>query len=584
MKNINKIARVALVGILMSVVTLPVATAQTDKGYNESVVVKGSYRPVLELREKINFPATITDTFSHAVRTFQYSITPTRLKALYEPTRIKAARIIGEPATRLYNNYIRVGVGNYWSPMADAYWCSTRDKRKTYGIRLNHLSSWGTIPDYGKNHYGNTMATVFGKYIVGEKLQLSSDLSYEHDHNLYYGFSDSTLSAVFPTYTRDSISLSDYKASYNVATWNVGIKNMQLDPNKLGFSANVSARDMWALWGQNEFELTLSGDVHYGFAVADRYKGVAYLRAEWHGLANRLQQGNLWPLGYRTPMADTVNAFRNLLKINPYADFMLGEFHVHGGLLAAWDAYSSDTATAFSLFPDVVVSKELLEGALSFSVGATGGIEANTWNSVRIVNPYIAPGAEQRATSHYDFTGNARWNISRKLEARVSVGYSLLKDDLSFSLDTMYRLGNVYKVDYIDNNRFSAGAMVAFVNDEMLTVQGGGHVYSYSLTGDDTLLLYRPRWDLTLGADVNYHDKWLFHLSGQLIGGMDGDNNEHLPMRYGISAEVEYRHNKALSFFLKADNLAFQRYYLWSHYPSQRSLFLLGATYTIPHK
>ena len=576
----------AMVATAVAMMAAPAANGQTEKTYNESVVVKGAYKPVIEMHEKLNFPTSITDTFTHAARNFQYGISPTRLKTLYEPTRIKAARMVGEPATRLYNNYIRLGFGNYWSPMGDLYWCSTRDKRKTYGLRLNHASSWGSLTDYGKNHFGNTAATVFGKYIVGEKLQLASDLSYEHDHNLYYGFSDSTLGAVFPGWTRDSIRMADYRASYNVATWNIGLRNMQLDPNKLGYAANLRVRDMWALWGQNEFGLTLTGDLHYGFTLANKYKGVAYLRAEWDGFANRLQQGDERPLGYGAApaQADTVRTFRNMVKVNPYADFLLGGFQMHAGLTSAWDAYSTDTAIAFRVFPDVVVSKELLEGRLSLSAGATGGLEANTWNSARVVNPYLAPGAEQRATSHYDFSGNARWNISRKLEARAEVGYSLLRDDLSFMLDTLYKLGNVYKPDYVDYNRFSAGAMVAFVNDEMLTLQAGGHVYSYSLQGEDTVLRYRPKWDVAASAEVNYHDKWLFHLTGQLIGSMEGDGGKQLPMRYGIAAEVEYRHNRALSFFLKMDNLAFQRYYPWSHYPSQRGLFMLGLTYTVPNK
>ena len=95
---------------------------------------------------------------------------------------------------------------------------------------------------------------------------------------------------------------------------------------------------------------------------------------------------------------------------------------------------------------------------------------------------------------------------------------------------------------------------------------------------------YRPDWDLLLSADVNYNDRWLFHLEGQLLSKMEADGGDELPMRYGINAEVEYRHNRALSFFLKMDNLAFQRYYYWANYPSQKGLFILGLTYTIPHK
>jgi hypothetical protein len=81
--------------------------------------------------------------------------------------------------------------------------------------------------------------------------------------------------------------------------------------------------------------------------------------------------------------------------------------------------------------------------------------------------------------------------------------------------------------------------------------------------------------------DLNYEDKWLFHLEGDLLGKTLADNGDELPMRYGINAEVEYRHNRALSFFLKMDNLAFQRYFYWANYPSQRGLFILGLTYTI---
>ena len=63
----------------------PTVNAQQEGGgYNESVVVKGSYTPVIELQEKLNFPTTLADTQSRTDRHFQYSISPTRMKALYE--------------------------------------------------------------------------------------------------------------------------------------------------------------------------------------------------------------------------------------------------------------------------------------------------------------------------------------------------------------------------------------------------------------------------------------------------------------------------------------------------------------------
>lgn len=576
---------------IISVALVFLATAlyaQNDDTYNESVVVKGSYTPVIEQAEKISFPAQIPDTMGRIEHTFLYSINPTRLRSTYQPTRIRAARIIGEPATKLYHNYLRLGMGNYWTPLADLYWSSTRDRLKTYGVSVNHLSSWDKLLDYGPNQFGNTLATVFGKYIFAEKYQLTSDLSYEHDHNLYHGFTDNTLQNVMGL-TRDNIAVGDYSASYNVATWNLGFRNMELDPGKLGYTANVHLSDLWTVWNQNELNLNLSGDVHYGFNIKNQYKGIAYLHAEWDAYKYRYSPDNL-PLGRNaTPVMVDPNYVGNLVKINPFAVFIFRGLDIHAGFMMAWNTIENGTGPAtFQIFPDVMVSKKLMEDNLVLSLAATGGVEANSLNSLRQINPYVMPEIASRgsasAISHYDFIGHARLSISKKLEANAEVSYSLRSGDPTFVLSTLYDLDNVYEVLYNSFNRLTAGGDITFVNDEMITLRAGGHYYHYTGTLTPVWFkYYRPDWDALVAADVNYHDKWFFHLEGQLIGQMESDQGT-LPMRYGINAEVEYRHNRALSFFLKMDNLAFQRYWYWANYPSQRGLFIAGLTYTLPQK
>lgn len=127
---------IMIVALLAATVGL---RAQQEGGYNESVVVRGSYRPDIQPSEKLNFPAVVSDSLGRMEHSFVYSIAPTRLKTLYEPTRIKAARIVGEPTTRLYNNYLRLGMGNYWSPLADLYWSSTRDRLIFAGFISKHF-------------------------------------------------------------------------------------------------------------------------------------------------------------------------------------------------------------------------------------------------------------------------------------------------------------------------------------------------------------------------------------------------------------------------------------------------------------
>lgn len=592
--------------ILVSLLMVVNAMAQdTVNGvYNERVVVVGSYKPTLEETQKVNVAPTISDTISSTAlqHKFTYQIAPKRITSIFSPSRIKAARVIGEPSTKLYNNYLRLGLGNYWSPLLEAYYNSTRNKTMTYGGYVNHRSSWGTIgrkadsipfsPDYyGANHWSTTDLGGFAKVIVKDKLQVSADLRYNNDYNLYYGVSDSTLQA--NGLNRDSLSLKDNKIAYNLIAFRGGVKNLQTDVNKLGYSAYLNVDELAATYGQNEFVMGLSGDIHYGFPLLSKYKGIAFLEAEWQGGKNTFRQTSLTagtPWGYAGPaLTDTLRHSSNIVKINPYVDFLFKDFNVHAGAKVDFDAYS-DTVTHFYLFPDVMVSKSLMRDALNLSLGVTGDLTANTLNKVRMVNPYIMPGSTLKATHGMDFYAKMRMNFNKKLQLRAHADYALLKDDLNFLLTSwvVCPLDNVYTPCYEDIRKATVGADFSFINDEMLVLELGANYYHYS----DSLTLYRPTFDAHLNVSVNYNDKVTGRLQAMVLGGMNStiltDNlgnqmvGSRLPMRTGLNLEVEYRHTRALSFFAKVDNILCQRYFYWTNYPSQRILVMLGLTLTIP--
>ena len=600
-----------------------VCRAQSDSNvYNERVIVTSRYRPVIDENPKVNVAPAITDTVATMPKSFTYDISSRRLTSLYVPSRIKAARIIGEPATRLYNNYLKLGFGNYWSPLAEVYFNSLRDKDKTYGIRATHHSSWGTIghasdslpsaTHYGQAPFSFTEVALFGKMITKHRLQLSADLSYQNDFTRYYGFSDSTLYSVMNC-TRDDISLSDYNAAYNLVGLNLGLKTLNTDVHALGYEANLGLWDMFASYSQNQFEVGFDGNIHYGFSIAQKYKGIAYLHLSYNGFAEQFNPTAL-PLGADSLMGVALldrddstgisslgsRHYLNLYKANPYLDFLFQGFQVHAGAVVALDAYNFPNGGKVHVYPDAVVGKTLLKDMLNVSLGAQGNIDANSWNTIRLVNPYVAPDADQRATSHYDFFAKARFSFSKKMDLNLYGMYSLLNDDLSFMLNDRYELQNVFTPVYDSLTRIKVGGSFLFVNDEMLQLEAKGNYYIYrnlrtvNVGGKSEALplYYRPSFDAGLSATVNYHDKIIGRVEFQLLGptpydtqvAADGsDSTLYLPMRYGLNMEVEYRYNKALSFFLKADNLLFQRYFYWQNYPSYRGLFLVGLTYTIPN-
>ncbi|MCQ2298965.1 MAG: hypothetical protein MJZ81_02420 [Bacteroidales bacterium] len=602
--------------------------AQNDNTYNESVIVVGDYKPVIEQSTKLNVAPLITDTNETIRHNFKYSITPQRLTSIFNPSELSYLKFKAKPAT-LYNNYMRFGMGNYWTPLADLYYCSTQSKTTNYGVRLNHQSSWGKLdwfgkykqlepqvdsfpgyglsPDYyGKNHFSNTNLSAFFKYILHDNIQLSSDISYSNDYNMFYGFSDSTLNAVLGDtiarvpFTHDSIQKRDYGMMYNYLQWNAGVKSLNTDVNKLGYAGNIGIADLMGRYGLNELHMKANGTVHYGFPMFKEYKGIAYLNLGWEGFIEKytpkaIDDTILYaPLAYKHPdLFDTCKGVRNILTANPYMDFIFNGFQIHAGVTLAGDAFTNADTMKLRIFPDVVASHSFMDDNMNLSLGARGGLDANSWNAIRLANPFVGPNADVKATSHWDLFGHVRFNFSKKLELNARVEHTFYKDAMLFWLDSNYRLDNVFTPYYRNYQRTTIGADITFVNDEMISLQLGGHYYVYSEDKEKLPILYQPDYDVTLTANVNYKDKVLVHLQGLVIGPMEGQcqwngtsyaftNKSEIDPRFGLNLEVEYIHNRALSFFAKFDNLLFQRYFYWTNYPSQRLNAMLGLTYTIP--
>lgn len=620
----NNIVKITL-AIIASLAFIPAAKAQSDSNvYNERVVVTSRYKPVVEETQKINVAPTITDTVATMPKSFTYDISTRRLTSLYEPSRIKAARIIGEPATKLYNNYIKLGFGNYLSPLAEVYFNSLRSPDKTYGIRATHRSSWGTIgraaaedeppssTHYGQAPFSLTDITAFGKLITKSHHQLSADLGYQNDFNRYYGFSDSTLHSVMGL-IRDSVKKPSYRASYNTVAANFGLKTLNTDVRALGYEANVNVTDLFASYNQNEFNINFDGNMHYGFMIAQKHKAIAYLHLTYNGYINNFNPTEL-PFGADSTLVAALpvegqptttstlssHSYLGLYKANPYIDFIFSGFQIHAGAVIMLDGYNHPGSGKVHVFPDATVGKSFFNDLINATLEARGNMDANSWNYNRTINPYIAPNSPVRATGHFDLAAKVRLNLSKKIDINLYGIYSNLNDDLSFRLDDRYHLNNVFTSVYDSLTRIKLGGSFVFLNDEMLRLEAKGNYYIYrnkktQLVGDKRVglpLYYRPDFDAGICATVNYNDKVIGRLELQLLGRTPYtsvtntygvDSTLYLPLRYGMNMEVEYRHNKALSFFLKADNLLFQRYFYWENYPSYRALFLLGLTYTIPN-
>lgn len=587
----------------------------TKSTYNESVIVVGDYTPVLDgVTEKVNVaPAVNENSSDNALPTFSYSITPRRISSLSATSGIKAAKVVASP-TRLYNNYLKFGVGHDFAsvadftPLVDLYYTSTRHDNYSYGARLYHQTDVTTFgkhddvtpsPDhYGRNRQSVTYFDVFGKYILNKEHLFSADLTFDREYGRYYGFSDSMLFNQLAL-NRSEIKHSDYALAYNNVALSMGAKSLNTDINKLGYEANMSMADFWSRYHANQLSIDIDASVHYGFPMFQKYKAIAYLHTNWRGYKQSFDSPGFvseLPLGYSSlaPLPDSVNQGHNLFTVGPFVDFLFKDMKFHVGLSLGLNGFDNSNSHV-NLFPDIAVAKSFANNSMSLTVGWRGDYKSNDWNSIRLENPFTEPAPLSLATVDNDIFAHFRFNFSKKLLLNIHVDNNFYKNKLFFELNKDYSLHNVFKPYYIDFNEVSLGSDFTFVNDEMITMTLGFNYYIDYNAPENMPMLFDEDFNAHFDTKINYLDKWYFSLSTFFIGSMDADYDantvsgyykitETLPARFALAFEVEYVHSRALSFFAKFDNLTFKRYYLWSNYPAERFNAMVGLTYTIPNQ
>lgn len=589
------------------------ANAQEEPTYNENVIVTGTYKPEIEFMPKVLVAPSIADTAIPLRHSFSYSLSPRRLTALFDPSRIKAARIIAEPKNKLYHNYLRLGMGNYWSPLLEASYSSTADRLMTYGARLSHQSSWGRIgssdePEehYGPNHYSQTALDLFGRLNLHGRHQLYGSLHYDHDYNMFYGFADTALNTYMnqlhglPANSvdtwRDSVSNADLGSVYHYVQLSGGFHNIPSGRSPWAYNAQLEVADLMGSQGHNELGIALGGIVSRSLDL-DAWKKISAptvaLRLQWYQYRHALDLTDM-PLGYKADPTVVTDVTRNrtLFHINPYATLSAFQFKMRLGATVSMDQYTRTHAMHSYLLPDISISRHFEKEGLTLTAAAQGTHTPNTWNEMRLANPYAIGTDDVRAMRHYTYYLSAHYRIVKRLHLDLKASYNRYHDFMTFELDPRYELNNVFRPKYESFSQTVLTADLTFVNDEMLRLTLGGNYYKGAGLEEDTLPgLYHPNYDLHLTAQFNYNDKWLVCFQALLLDEMNADYaydaalqqytiTQTVPMRYNFNAEVEYRHNRALSFFLRLDNVACQRYQYWFHYPSQRLRCTLGATYT----
>jgi hypothetical protein len=218
--------------------------------------------------------------------------------------------------------------------------------------------------------------------------------------------------------------------------------------------------------------------------------------------------------------------------------------------------------------------------------GVDGYLESNNYRSMVEENPYVVPGLSVRPTSH-KLIGYAglKGRITDAFVYNFSGSYSIIDDQYFFVNDTSGLLQNQFTVVYDDITLLRLHGEFSIRPSDNWKLFLKGNYYSYTMVREDHPW-NKPSFDISLQARYNMSDKILVNMGIYTVGARYYEDftrttEETLPLTVDANLGIEYRYTKLLSFWIRFNNLAAQKYYLYANYPSYRFRAMLGLTYAL---
>ncbi len=526
----------------------------------EEVRVVKPYNPTLSGAEKIQLLPVLDDDVDYSMPAFEYSLFTKRHETGFRITPIKPARMVKLPLDKLYKSELKLGVGNYLTPLAELRINQLRSSKSSFGVGLRHHSMNGKVKlandakvDAGFNE--NDLS-IYGKRYTGTHIfEYMAGGSY--NTNLYYG-----VDTVFS----DSVNIEDMQHKYYQGYASLGFKTARPDLIHTDYNGTLDyyffSRDLDQMEHAADFNMNIEHPFR-GFNIGGDV-GLQYL-------------------GHPTDIA-TLLKNQWQIKLNPYFAKSSEEWMFRVGLNTYTEIRNDELQTP----------RVYLNGKFSFNIvkevlvpyfGVNGYQDLNNYRDLIMENPYFIPPFEIEPTDYHmvvyaglkgKFTDNLAWNVRGT--------YSIVENQYFFVTDTLNELHNNFSVIYDDMSVANVYAELNIRPTKSLKFVLKGNYYNYQMTREEHAW-YKQNFDAGLQGSYNMGDKILVDAGLFVIGpryypsltagGDPGKLNTTIDLNLG----AEYRYTKLLSFWMKFSNMTAQPYYQWYNYPSYRFRVMAGFTY-----
>jgi hypothetical protein len=538
---------------------MPCAVLYSQQISRDVVVIK-PYEPTISDAVKINDLPRNDDTLAFTP-SFKYNILPSGLTIGYEPKAIKPAKMT-IPLTELYNSYIKAGLGNYFTPLAEYGFSSRRSKDHAIGAYLMHKSSHSKLKLDNKDKvpagYSNSYAGLSGKKIY-DNVDLEGNIRLKNDGIHYYGYNTEMFADTFP-----EIRARDIRQRYFLFGTSADIYSTNLDSSRLNYGIGIQYDYFSDKFKNRENILALRGNL--SGSVVKMMLGMDA------SLVNYLKSQSI----------DSIN--NTVIRLMPWLSKRTPEWEADLGFNVYVDIL--DKSKTY-IFPRANVRFNMLEEVIIPYFGIDGRLDVHDYSTVTAENMFVVPGLNvENSVNKFIIYAGLKGKLSPVTAFRFDVTYSLFNDMHFFVNDTSGDYWNQFTVVYDDLEQIKYHGEISLGISEKLNMMIKGSYYKY-VTFDEEKAWHKPEYNIDFYFSYNLRNKILFDMELIAIGNRYAKSFQgqadfiRLEPVIDLNFAIEYRYSKILSFFISLCNITSSEYYMWNQYPAQRFNMLAGFTYKL---
>jgi hypothetical protein len=491
-----------------------------------------------------------------ALGTLNFPVSPFFLSIpAAEAQPVPAQKDFQVPEFETYPGLVRVGYGNYLSPLIEGRYQSTLTEDWQYATKLFH-QSFGKGPVAWmdeKSKESHTELSGQGSYFT-EESELYSSLILRRDAYRYYG---EDLGFIIPPNVDFGGPVFDPNTQIQ-GNFKLGIRDLE-KVGRIGYEGALILNGFKDSFAAREQELGLQGKGTYR--------------------PSKELSGSLEVTYFTTNTQDReYDLNRNYFSLRPEGNYHWGDFNFTAGFVLVSENDSiAASKPGIRLFP-VIKSRYQVGENLSVNAAVTGDVQRYTYRSFVTENPFLGPSKELLNTvTKLSFATGVEGVVLDKLVYRAGIDLRR-QANLHFFVNS-YADTSRFELVYDQEAtvfQFNSSTELSLTEKYTLTTQLDFFQYHLS---DQQEAWHRPTWVLEVNQRFSPFKKLTLQANFQVMGGLKArgfgviETNPvqaevvKLPALVDLQFNLDYAVSSRLSVFATGSNLLNRSNTRWMNYP-----------------